>query len=573
MATRNLELEKQSIANFAKQGRLPQTSADWAEIHRMAYGNDMPDEFKNETTQGIQSAQSAASNSTGLTPQGGYDYTGALTAAKKEMESKQGQAGQYQNPSGALSTFQQALGTISNAKAAPLGESLVFGQAGVTGYGALAASLGSRTQELQANKASYERIIEGMTGAYSDTAKALASQYDDSINSYNKAVENLIEHEKLILNQQNALDLLKVKDAYDKAGLELQARLKDEYGTESKPTSYQEWSLAGGEDGTGKSYAKWLTETKSSKPPTQAEYSNAGYAMRTIDADKIINNLTPQYTSAGGLSQTVQGKLPGLLQKDWYKQLEQAERNFVNAVLRRESGAAISPSEFDSAAKQYFPQPGDSEMVLKQKEANRKRTMQGIAKASGSAIDESALEGLDIQPSTGGYDSLEDYVQKNPDKIDLVNQLDKSYPNATDEEILDMLGENDLSYNGDIKNKVIAFAPQGSKGGQCTTFLHKIADFPSIGDTKNEKFSYVDTNGIPKSDWTPVVGDIIVTNEDPKLGHTAIITSINPDGTATLSESNYYQKTLGKEKVSHTRKIALNSNKIYGAIRPTNLKV
>jgi hypothetical protein len=36
---------------------------------------------------------------------------------------------------------------------------------------------------------------------------------------------------------------------------------------------------------------------------------------------------------------------------------KQAEQNFINAILRKESGAAISPSEYKNAEKQYFPQP------------------------------------------------------------------------------------------------------------------------------------------------------------------------------------------------------------------------
>lgn len=39
-----------------------------------------------------------------------------------------------------------------------------------------------------------------------------------------------------------------------------------------------------------------------------------------------------------------------------FQQYEQAKTNFVNAVLRRESGAKISDEEFDSAEKQYFVQ-------------------------------------------------------------------------------------------------------------------------------------------------------------------------------------------------------------------------
>ena len=46
-------------------------------------------------------------------------------------------------------------------------------------------------------------------------------------------------------------------------------------------------------------------------------------------------------------------------------------RNFINANLRRESGAAIAQSEFDSARAQYFPEVNDDAYTLKQKAENR----------------------------------------------------------------------------------------------------------------------------------------------------------------------------------------------------------
>lgn len=61
----------------------------------------------------------------------------------------------------------------------------------------------------------------------------------------------------------------------------------------------------------------------------------------------------------------------------------QAQRDFVNAVLRRESGAVISESEFANAQRQYFPQPGDSDEVIQQKAANRLNAIQGIMAAAG----------------------------------------------------------------------------------------------------------------------------------------------------------------------------------------------
>ena len=60
------------------------------------------------------------------------------------------------------------------------------------------------------------------------------------------------------------------------------------------------------------------------------------------------------------------------------QQLLQAKRDFVNAVLRRESGAVIADSEFDNAEKQYFPQVGDSPEVQKQKGNNRAIAIRGV---------------------------------------------------------------------------------------------------------------------------------------------------------------------------------------------------
>ena len=65
---------------------------------------------------------------------------------------------------------------------------------------------------------------------------------------------------------------------------------------------------------------------------------------------------------------------------------EQAERNFINATLRRESGAAIAESEFDSARKQYIPQPGDSAGVLEAKRQNRLRIQQQLEAEGSNAL-------------------------------------------------------------------------------------------------------------------------------------------------------------------------------------------
>lgn len=64
------------------------------------------------------------------------------------------------------------------------------------------------------------------------------------------------------------------------------------------------------------------------------------------------------------------------------KMYEQAKRDFVNALLRKESGAAISSGEFDNADKQYFAQPGDGPQVVAQKQALRKLVVDLFSKAA-----------------------------------------------------------------------------------------------------------------------------------------------------------------------------------------------
>lgn len=119
-----------------------------------------------------------------------------------------------------------------------------------------------------------------------------------------------------------------------------------------------------------------------------------------------------------------------------------------------------------------------------------------------------------------------------------------------------------------LKGSISQKFPQGSTGGQCTTWLHKVAEFPHIGDGKNDKIRSVQKYGFTFNEQPPRVGDIIVTSENKTYGHTAMIIGINSNGVATLAESNF----AAPEKVTYTRKIDLRSPKIYGAIRPSRIK-
>lgn len=77
------------------------------------------------------------------------------------------------------------------------------------------------------------------------------------------------------------------------------------------------------------------------------------------------------------------GTVANITQSAAQQQVEQAQRDFINAVLRLESGAAISESEFINARKQYFPQPGDTNAVIAQKRRNRETEIAGLGVMAG----------------------------------------------------------------------------------------------------------------------------------------------------------------------------------------------
>ena len=118
------------------------------------------------------------------------------------------------------------------------------------------------------------------------------------------------------------------------------------------------------------------------KPPTTAQSQAASFVVRMRQATPTLDALESKFAEVGS-------KIPGIpefLKSEDRKLFEQAERNFINSVLRRESGAAIAESEFDSARLQYIPQAGDTAAVLAEKRATRSAILEGMEREAGSAL-------------------------------------------------------------------------------------------------------------------------------------------------------------------------------------------
>jgi len=140
---------------------------------------------------------------------------------------------------------------------------------------------------------------------------------------------------------------------------------------------------------------------------TESQSNATAYGMRMKEANAILDDLSKKGVLKGALLEGVPlvgeslGKvLPSVLggTSAAQQQVNQAKSNFITAVLRKESGAVISDSEFDREDKKYFPQVNDSPAVIKQKENARKLAIKAIEVQAGPG----AKSIQQLQPSAGG---------------------------------------------------------------------------------------------------------------------------------------------------------------------------
>jgi len=121
------------------------------------------------------------------------------------------------------------------------------------------------------------------------------------------------------------------------------------------------------------------------KPPTLAQETTALYAGRIKQANDVFRKMEGYINTLPVVGTKLNEWAPNFMKSGDFQAYEQAQRNYLNAVLRRESGAVISPSEFAEGRKQYFPQPGDNPQVLEQKRQNRELVEMNFKSSAGNA--------------------------------------------------------------------------------------------------------------------------------------------------------------------------------------------
>jgi hypothetical protein len=143
------------------------------------------------------------------------------------------------------------------------------------------------------------------------------------------------------------------------------------------------------------------------KPLTETQSNAVAFGARAIEADKIVTNLEKQGVTNTGILRTIAGgivsqapivgekleqgvrsafnPIPSVLggPSGEQQQVDQARRNFITAVLRKESGAVISPTEYKDEERKYFPQIGDTDKTITQKQEARRLAIKALEAQAG----------------------------------------------------------------------------------------------------------------------------------------------------------------------------------------------
>lgn len=119
------------------------------------------------------------------------------------------------------------------------------------------------------------------------------------------------------------------------------------------------------------------------KPMTEGESNSATFADRMAISMPELDRAAPTRISAAIAGAPYGLGTGNVSEKD--QTFFQAKDDFIAAVLRKESGAAIGANERADAEKQYIPQPGDKPAVLAQKKRAREAAFLGMQRAAGSS--------------------------------------------------------------------------------------------------------------------------------------------------------------------------------------------
>lgn len=134
----------------------------------------------------------------------------------------------------------------------------------------------------------------------------------------------------------------------------------------------------------------------STKPSSAIEKRTLSFYLRAKDAVEQLEEVDQQtgkplheaVGNKGIVGQTWLNNAPNFAQPEENQLYTQAQRQFTEARLRKDSGAAIPEFEFENDRRTYFAQPGDVPVVIERKKKARENLLNSLKMESGRAYGE-----------------------------------------------------------------------------------------------------------------------------------------------------------------------------------------
>lgn len=112
---------------------------------------------------------------------------------------------------------------------------------------------------------------------------------------------------------------------------------------------------------------------------TEGQSKDNVYATRARGSLDVLEPVADALTGRGAIAaEMVPFGLARGLQSDDFQVAQQAGTEFLQAILRKDTGAAITQDETESYGRVYLPQPGDGEAVLEAKRQARIRAINAL---------------------------------------------------------------------------------------------------------------------------------------------------------------------------------------------------
>jgi len=129
-------------------------------------------------------------------------------------------------------------------------------------------------------------------------------------------------------------------------------------------------------------------KTRDFKPD---QIQSTSYGIRMFTTDGIINQLLddgyrPNLRDMVKNHKSILAGTGTTLQNPIARKYYAATSNFISALLRKESGAAIGEDEYERRVRELFPQVGDDANTIQLKKQLREREIQTFVKAGGDAF-------------------------------------------------------------------------------------------------------------------------------------------------------------------------------------------